>query len=62
MPVTDIVNAWFRDTCAGGPLARDTEAYNQVITALPDLIARLSPPTTEPAPLADPAPGGKSKT
>lgn len=43
MSVADIVNTWFTENCAGGPLARDTEAYNQVVGALPDLIARLSP-------------------
>ena len=56
MPITDIVNTWFAENCAGGPLARDTEAYNQVVGALPDLIARL----TAAAPAA-PA-GDKSKT
>lgn len=44
MSVADIVNTWFIENCAGGPLARNTEAYNQVVTALPDLIARLTPP------------------
>lgn len=58
MPVTDIVNTWFRDTCAGGPLARNTEAYNQVIQALPELIARLSSP---PAETVATTPAGKSK-
>ncbi len=43
MSVADIVNSWFTENCAGGPLARDTEAYNQVVAALPDLIARLTP-------------------
>lgn len=51
MPVADIVKSWFTENCAGGPLARDTEAYNQVVGALPDLIARL----TDAAP-ADPKP------
>lgn len=38
---SDIVNGWFTDRLAGGPLARDTLAYNQVVNALPDLIERL---------------------
>ena len=41
MSTADIVNTWVNDACNGGPLARDTEAYNQVVSALPDLIARL---------------------
>lgn len=44
MSVDDIVKTWFTENCAGGPLARDTEAYNQVVGALPDLISRLTPP------------------
>jgi hypothetical protein len=55
MSVTDIVNTWFTENCGGGPLARDTEAYNQVVTALPDLIARL-------AAASAPAPAEKTKT
>jgi len=43
------VQEWFRRRCACGPLARDTEAYNQVSAALPDLITSLSPPSKEPA-------------
>lgn len=55
MPIADIVNTWFRDTCTNGPLARDTEAYNQVVTALPDLIARLGDqPSPAPAPAENP--------
>ncbi len=57
MPVSDIINTWFTEKCACGALARDTEAYNQVVTALPDLIARLSPSESPDAPAA-----GKSKT
>ena len=52
MSTADTVNDWFRERCANGALGRDTEAYNQVVTALPDLIARLDPP----APAADPPP------
>lgn len=47
MSVADIVNTWFAEKCACGALARDTEAYNQVAAALPDLIARLSPAAPE---------------
>jgi hypothetical protein len=43
MSIADIVNTWHRERLAGGPLARATEAYNQVIAALPELIARLDP-------------------
>lgn len=43
MSVRDTINDWFRTRLASGPLARDTEAYNQVMGALPDLIARLDP-------------------
>lgn len=57
MSITDIVNTWFTESCGGGPLARDTEAYNQVVTALPDLIARLTA-----AAAASPAAGEKPKT
>lgn len=48
--VTEAVNAWFRLKFRGGPLARDTDAYNAVFSALPDLVSdicALSP--TEPA-------------
>ena len=54
MSTADLINDWFRERCAGGALGRDTEAYNQVVAALPDLIARLDPP----APAADPAAKG----
>jgi hypothetical protein len=57
MPFTDIVNTWFTESCGGGPLARDTEAYNQVVAALPDLVARLAA-----AAPASPAAGDKPKT
>lgn len=43
MDTTTIVNEWFREKLACGPLARDTEALNQVHSALPALIARLAP-------------------
>ncbi len=49
MSITDTVNTWFTESCGGGPLARDTEAYNQVVHALPDLIARLTPAAPEAA-------------
>lgn len=41
MSKADIVNDWFRQSLAGGPLAQHTPGYNQVIAALPALIARL---------------------
>ena len=56
MTPSDIVNDWFRERLACGALARDTEAYNQVAAALPDLIGRLAPPAPQPAP----AKGGKA--
>jgi hypothetical protein len=46
----DIVDAWFRERLGGGPVARDTPAYNQVRDALPDLIARLDAAQPAPAP------------
>lgn len=48
MPIADTVNGWFAERLQCGPLARDTEAYNQVVTALPDLIARLTPAPATP--------------
>jgi hypothetical protein len=41
MAHADIVNSWFREHLAGGALARSTDAYNQVHTALPALIEAL---------------------
>lgn len=42
MSKADIVNSWFTQRLGcSGPLARDTEAYNQVVGALPDLIGQL---------------------
>jgi hypothetical protein len=41
--VANVVNTWFSERLASGPLARDTPAYNQVVSALPDLISRLAP-------------------
>lgn len=61
MSVADTVNTWFTESCGGGPLARDTEAYNQVVKALPDLIARLDAQIPAPTP-APAAPADKSKT
>lgn len=61
LSTADHVNSWFRDTCTNGPLARDTEAYNQVVTALPDLIARLDA-AAAPAPAEEaPPPPSPSK-
>lgn len=53
MPIADTVNGWFAERLQGGPLARDTEAYNQVVSALPDLIARLTPAPSAPSPTSD---------
>lgn len=50
MSVRDTINEWFRTHLASGPLARDTEAYNQVRGALPDLIAQLDPSDVAPVP------------
>lgn len=41
MATADIVNTWFRERLANGPIARDTPAYNQLFEALPDLVSRL---------------------
>jgi len=57
MTPAEIVNAWFQERLRGGPLGRDTEAFNQVNAALPDLIARLTPPAAPaPEPETPPAP------
>ena len=45
MNTADIVNSWFREKLAGGPLAQNTEAYNQAREALPVLIERLETAT-----------------
>ena len=49
--IADIVDTWFAQRLACGPVAHNTEAYNQVTAALPDLIAALSP-AAAPAPAA----------
>jgi hypothetical protein len=51
MSVRDTVNEWFRQRLATGALGRDTEAYNQVVAALPELIEQLEP-GADPAPVA----------
>jgi len=43
MSTKDTVYAWFNERLAGGAIARDTDAYNQAFTSLPDLIDRLDP-------------------
>ena len=40
-PHAETVNEWFREHLATGALGRATDAYNQVVTALPALIKRL---------------------
>lgn len=53
MSKADIVHSWFAQRLgSSGPLSRDTDAYNQVVDALPDLIAQLDGLD---APAADPA-------
>lgn len=49
----DIVNTWFAESIATGAIARNTEAYNQVLAAKDDLIARLGAATSEAAPAPD---------
>lgn len=51
----NVVNTWFSERLASGALARDTPAYNQVVSALPDLISRLASPSV-PDPVAESAP------
>lgn len=51
----NVVNTWFSERLASGALARDTPAYNQVVSALPDLISRLAPPSV-PDTVAESAP------
>jgi hypothetical protein len=67
MSPADTVNTWFRERIACGAVARDTQAYNQVSAALPDLIERLGGPAAaapadpEPAPAPAEAPKGRGK-
>lgn len=49
MTTADIVNSWFSEKLAGGPLAQSTAAYNQAREALPVLIERLETAATAPA-------------
>lgn len=46
------IDAWFNQRIATGPVARDTEAYNQVVLALPALKDALT--ADQPAPAAAP--------
>jgi hypothetical protein len=41
MSHANIVHTWFRENLAGGALAQNTEAYNQVHNALPKLTEAL---------------------
>lgn len=64
MSTADTINTWFQERLACGPIARDTEAYNQASAALPDLISRLEPAQQAerldpPAPDAAPRKGAK---
>ncbi len=49
----DIIRSWFNDSFSSGPVARDTEAHNQVFAAVADLAVRLAP---APAPAIAPEP------
>lgn len=60
MSSRSIVDTWFRERLAGGPVARDTPAYNQVRDALPDLIARLDAASPAPSPAPSPAKAAKA--
>ena len=68
LSTADIVNTWFVQNLASGPLGRSTDAYNQVHGALPALIAALDAaaapaPDAASAPAPDatpPAPRGKA--
>ncbi len=65
MSNADIVNEWFRERLACGALGRDTDAYNQVRTALPELIQRLDATVvaeSPPAPQAPQAPAPKQES
>ncbi len=61
MSVRDTINTWARERLSGGALARDTEAYNQVHGALPELIEILGgdDPSADQDP-ARPAKGSRS--
>ena len=49
MSIADIVNTWARERLATGAIARDTDAYNQVFSAVPDLITMLESASETPA-------------
>ena len=53
MTISDTVHEWFRQRFSSGPIARDTEARNQLFAALPDLIAALDPAPEAPEPAPD---------
>ena len=57
MNTADTVNEWFREHLQCGALARDTEAYNQVVAVLPVLIAQIGPPAAD----ANAVPGKPAK-
>lgn len=56
MSAREIVHAWFQERLASGRIARDTDSYNQVFGALPDLIARLDPSEAPAAPAPEAGP------
>ncbi len=58
--IADTVNAWFAARLACGAIARDTDAYNQALAALPDLVARLTGTPAEQAAADSAAPAAKS--
>jgi hypothetical protein len=37
----ELASAWFEANCRHGAVARDTDAYNQMTDALPDLVKRI---------------------
>ena len=39
--ISQTINEWYSERLRGGPLAQNTEAYNQVFQAKADLVARL---------------------
>ena len=63
----DIVNEWFRERLSSGPLARSTEGHNQLVAALPALIATLDaaakpPKAPKPSAAASTAPPPSAAT
>lgn len=47
--IRETIDKWFRDNLATGPLARQTDCYNQVHAAVNKLKDQLAPPASDAA-------------